>query len=124
MASLPGKYLCVLIAEHGCVALRPYSENTVELKRLFVYPAARGKGLGLLLMNEAISQARNLGYKKIHLDTLKTKMPSAVRMYQALGFVEVPAEGETKVPDLVDMELTLTSVSSHESDTKESGSAQ
>lgn len=108
LAQLPGKYLTVLLHEHGCVALRPFDAETVEMKRLFVYPAARGKGLGKQLTLAAIDEAIERGYRHLHLDTLKSKMPSAVALYQTLGFVEVPAEGGGNVmPDLVDMELDL-----------------
>jgi len=123
LAGLPGKYVCVLLADGGCVGLRPYGEDTVELKRLFVYPHARGKGLGLMLMRASIEVAVGLGYKKMHLDTLKTKMPSAVRMYEALGFEEVPAEGGTKMPDLVDMELDLVPFVAKQSGSEEAGGA-
>lgn len=51
LATLPGKYTCVLVAIGGCVALRPYAACTIELKRLFVYPAARGQGLGISLVD-------------------------------------------------------------------------
>ena len=114
LRSLPGKYDCVLLLEvedrpAGCVALRPYAEGIAELKRLFVYPAARGFGFGKKLMQAAMQSARNLGYGRLHLDTLKSKMPSAVVLYQALGFVEVPAkQGGIRLPDLMDMELELT----------------
>ena len=118
LAGLPGKYACVLLADGGCVGLRPYGGDTVELKRLFVYPEARGQGLGLLLLKEAIGLAIELGYMKLHLDTLKSKMPSAVRMYEALGFVEVPAGGGTRMPDLVDMELDLVLFASKQSGTE------
>ncbi|MCX6613081.1 MAG: GNAT family N-acetyltransferase [Acidobacteria bacterium] len=122
LAGLPGRYVCVLLADGGCVGLRPYSASTVELKRLFVYPQARGRGLGLLLMHAAIERSLELGYTKMHLDTLKTKMPSAVRMYEALGFEEVPAGGGTTLPDLVDMELDLVLFSAKQRGTKEAGS--
>ena len=114
LACLPGKYDCVLLLVvedrlAGCVALRPFGEGIAELKRLFVYPAARGFGFGKKLMQVAIQSARDLGYGSLHLDTLKSKMPSAVVLYQALGFVEVPAEQEEcRLPDLMDMELELT----------------
>lgn len=59
----------------------------------------------------------------MHLDTLKTKMPSAVQMYEALGFVEVPAGGGTKMPDLVDMELDLVLFAAKKRGTEEAGGA-
>ena len=121
LAGLPGKYVCVLLADGGCVGLRPYDADTVELKRLFVYPQARGLGLGLQLTLSAIDYARELGFVKMHLDTLKKKMPSAVRMYEALGFEEVPARGGTRMPDLVDMELDLVLFAAKECGTEEAG---
>ena len=50
----------------------------MELKRLFVYPWARRTGLGRALTLAAIDEARRMGYRKLHLDTLQSKMPSAV----------------------------------------------
>ncbi len=109
LRGLPGKYELVLLAEGGCVALRPYAEGTVELKRLFVYPAARGKGLGGALLQQALDWARTHGYERVRLDTIREKMPDAIRMYKALGFRELPPTGEgTALPGLVDMELVLT----------------
>ncbi|MBX9691376.1 MAG: GNAT family N-acetyltransferase [Cyanobacteria bacterium] len=107
LATLPGRYDCVLLAEGGCVALRPFGTGRVELKRLFVYPSFRGRGLGMALLQAAIGEARKLGYARMHLDTIPKKMPSAVRMYEALGFVRVPAGGGTNDPELLDMELDL-----------------
>lgn len=123
VATLPGRYDCVLLLDVeeglvGCVALRPLGEGIVELKRLFVYPSARGYGFGRKLMLAAIESARNLGYARIHLDTLKTRMPSAVVLYQTLGFVEVPAQQEGgSLPDLIDMELDLSVSASEQGDT-------
>ncbi len=120
LATLPGKYDCVLLLEvedalAGCVALRPLGEGIAELKRLFIYPAARGCGFGRLLMPAAIESARKLGYRRLHLDTLKTRMSSAVVLYQTLGFVEVPAQQEGgRLPDLIDMELDLAVSTSEE----------
>ena len=69
----------------------------------------------LALMLAALGAARNLGFGKLHLDTLKSKMPSAVVLYQTLGFVEVPAQQEGgRLPDLIDMELDLAVSTSEE----------
>lgn len=107
LASLPGRYDCVFLAEGGCVALRPFGVGRVELKRLFVYPQFRGKGLGLALLQAAIEEARKIGYERMQLDTIPMKMPSAVRMYRALGFVEIPDGRGANSPELLDMELLL-----------------
>lgn len=110
LATLPGRYQVVLLAEGGCAALRPHPSGAAELKRLFVYPETRGAGLGMALIHRAIEEAKQLGYTRIFLDTIRRKMPSAIRMYQALGFVEIPARGgKTGLPDLIEMELNLAS---------------
>jgi GNAT superfamily N-acetyltransferase len=108
LENLPGRYEMVLLAGGGCVALRPVTARVVELKRLFVYPEARGRGLGTELLRQAIAWARERGYERIKLDTIPGKMPSAIRLYEALGFREVPRNGGgSAVPGLVDMELAL-----------------
>ena len=116
LAGLPGKYECVLLAEGGCVALRPFDAGTVELKRLFVYPSARGQGLGRVLVEEAIGWARENGYERMRLDTIAKKMPSAVTLYQALGFAQLPARVGMGGPDLLEMELELARFAAQEGD--------
>jgi ribosomal protein S18 acetylase RimI-like enzyme len=100
LARLPGEYapprgaLLLAIdgdAALGCVGLRPFDwPRVAELKRLYVRPQGRGKGLGLLLTQAALSLGRNAGYEHVRLDTLPT-MGSAQRLYEALGFHEIGA---------------------------------
>lgn len=100
LAALPGEYvpplgalLLALAGEDavGCVALRPIEPPRVaELKRLYVAPAGRGKGIGLALTQAAIEAARTAGYESIRLDTLRT-MDAAQRMYERLGFRDIAA---------------------------------
>ena len=116
LAGLPGKYECVLLSEGGCVALRPFGDGSVELKRLFVYPSARGQGLGRVLVEEAIAWAKEKGYERMRLDTIAKKMPSAVALYQTLGFVQLPARGGMGGPDLLEMELELARFTAEEGD--------
>ncbi len=101
LASLPGEYapprgvlLVALCAEAlaGCCALRPLDNvdyaNACEMKRLFVRPAFRGKGVGRLLAEAVMDSARQANYDHILLDTL-TEMETARALYEELGFVEV-----------------------------------
>jgi ribosomal protein S18 acetylase RimI-like enzyme len=98
LADLPGSYApplgSILLAFDGesalgCVAVRPLDPPDVaELKRLYVRPAARGRGLGLLLSQRAIDSAREAGYSAIRLDTLDT-MTHALALYRRLGFREI-----------------------------------
>jgi ribosomal protein S18 acetylase RimI-like enzyme len=62
-----------------------------EIKRLWVRPAGRGSGLGHTLMDAVIDRARAAGKSTILLDTAPEAMPSALRLYRQMGFVECPA---------------------------------
>lgn len=84
----------ILIAERsgivvGTCALLPHTEETVELIKMAVDPAARGLGIGRMLGEAAIARARALGFRQIELVTHSSLAP-ALRLYRALGFVEIP----------------------------------
>ena len=94
LATLPGKYappdgVLLLAMENGqtagCGALRKINAQTCEMKRLFVRPAFRGRGLGRTLAERLIAEAVARGYHSMLLDTLE-KLTSAVALYKALGF--------------------------------------
>lgn len=98
LAELPGKYAAptgrLLVAEidekpAGCIALRKIDDETCEMKRLYVRDIFRGQNLGYLLIEELFKAARVVGYKKMRLDTLPSKMPQAVDLYQRFGFKEI-----------------------------------
>lgn len=79
-------------APAGCCALRalPTSDhlNACEMKRLFVRRAFRGFGLGRLMVERILMQARLCGYNSMLLDTL-SDMEAARALYQEAGFVEI-----------------------------------
>jgi ribosomal protein S18 acetylase RimI-like enzyme len=94
LQNLPGEYApphgCILLAKQddrivGCVALRKLEETICEMKRLYVIPEARGNGIGSKLAEAAILRAKEMGYKRMRLDTLSS-MESANRLYSSLGF--------------------------------------
>jgi ribosomal protein S18 acetylase RimI-like enzyme len=106
LASLPGSYSRpngrLFIARSGkeaigCIALRPLQHGDAEMKRLYVRPSARARGVGQLLVNCLIEAAREIGYKRVLLDTLPT-MARAQALYRSLGFVEIEAYCYNPVP--------------------------
>jgi GNAT superfamily N-acetyltransferase len=73
----------------GIVALRPLGDEGVcELKRLYVRPAVRGRGAGRALTEQAIAEARTVGYRLMRLDT-GTFLEASRHLYASLGFVEI-----------------------------------
>lgn len=115
LAQLPGKYAppggTILLAEEagtalGCVALRPLSPGICEMKRLYVRPAARGRGLGGALARAVLDEAARLGYAKMRLDTLE-RLSEAMRLYETLGFRRIPAYYANPLEDVVYWELDL-----------------
>ena len=95
-------------AAAGCVALRRLDEDACEMKRLYMRDRFRAKGLGGELVLAILSSARELGYKIVRLDTLPS-MKGAQRLYESLGFYDIPAYAEKSVPGRRNMELRLDS---------------
>jgi len=78
------------------------------MKRLFVREKFRGAGLGRRLANNTIKNARNIGYRKMRLDTLPGKMDKAIELYRALGFKEIDPYYNNPVAGAMFMELKLS----------------
>jgi putative acetyltransferase len=72
----------------GCVAIRKIETNIAELKRMYVQTAHQHKGIGKILLQEAISLAVNCKYHYIRLDTLNHMAP-AINLYKKNGFYEI-----------------------------------
>jgi putative acetyltransferase len=115
LAELPGKYsppegrlFLAMEDQHavGCVALRMIDAGVCEMKRLYIRPSFRGQGLGRKLAIEIISAAREIGYKRMRLDTLSSMTP-AIALYESLGFKRISAYYDNPSGCAVFMELNL-----------------
>lgn len=73
----------------ACGALRPFAPGTVEIKRMFVSDAARGKGIGRRLLRHLVVEASALGYGTLILET-GTRQPEAIALYKSEGFFSIP----------------------------------
>ena len=116
LAELPGDYAPpsgrLLLAEFegelaGCVALHKFEANICEMKRLYLRPKFRGKGLGRVLAETIIAAAQTIGYKTMRLDTVEPVMKNAVAMYGRLGFREIAPYRANPMPGTLYMELEL-----------------
>lgn len=108
---------CVLLAEMngvaaGCAALRAGDTGSCEMKRMYVRPAFRGRGVGRRLAEAVIDAARELGYGRVRLDTL-AHMHVPRNLYRSLGFVEVPPYYHNPLAGAVYFELDLGRSNKH-----------
>lgn len=78
----------------GCVGLCESTVDTCEMRRLYVRPAARARGVGRALVRAALDHARVIGYTHILLSTLPDRMRHALLIYRAMGFTDVAPFGE------------------------------
>jgi ribosomal protein S18 acetylase RimI-like enzyme len=116
LAELPGNYAppegALFIAEiggqpAGCVALRRIGDGVCEMKRHYVRPEFRGRGVGRALSDAVIAVARVAPYAALRLDTLSS-MKSAVALYRSIGLGEVPAYYDNPLRGVVYFELKLS----------------
>jgi putative acetyltransferase len=116
LAGLPGDYAPpegrLLLAEYdgqlaGCVALHKIDGHVCEMKRLYLRPAFRGKGLGRVLAERIVHEARAIGYQTLRLDTVEPVMKDAVAMYRRLGFREIAPYRANPIEGALYMELNL-----------------
>lgn len=116
LASLPGDYAPpegrLLLAElegqlAACVALHKLEPGICEMKRLYLRSYFRGKGLGRALAERIIAEARQIGYKRMRLDTVEPVMKDAVAMYRKLGFKDIAPYRLNPMAGTLYMELQL-----------------
>jgi len=116
LAGLPGDYAPpegrLLLAEYegqlaACVALHKLTPEVCEMKRLYLRSQFRGKGLGRALAEHIIAEARQIGYRRMRLDTVEPVMRDAVAMYRKLGFQEIAPYCPNPIAGATYMELEL-----------------
>lgn len=90
----------------ACAAYRKIGENICELKRMYIKPDYRRKGVGQEIMNILCSRAKLNGYTLMRLDTLDTMTP-AIKLYSNNGFYEIEAYYHNPNNGVVYMEKRL-----------------
>lgn len=113
--TLPGRYappagalLLVTLQQQatGCVAFRRLDTSTCEMKRLYVLPEFRSRGIGRRLIAALLEQARTTGYQRMRLDS-HPHMHAAIYLYQTFGFREIEAYNSNPTPGIRFFERTL-----------------
>jgi putative acetyltransferase len=116
LRALPGMYapprgrLLLDLQDHeaaGCVGLHEWSGGAAEMKRLYVRPRFRGRGLARALTLAALAEARAIGYRSVRLDTIAATMQRAIALYRDLGFHEIAPYRENPIPGALYLELLL-----------------
>lgn len=106
---LPEGRLYLLIAEGqtaGCIGLRKIDETRCEMKRLYIRPQFRGKGLSKMLVERVITDAERIGYHYMLLDTLPF-LKEAIALYEKYGFYRIDAYNDSPVKNSIFMRLDL-----------------
>lgn len=90
----------------GCVGLKRLDDTQCELKRMYVRPPFRGKGMGKYLMGVILQDAKEIGYQAMLLDTLPF-LKTAIHMYHGLGFYEIPSYNDSPIDTTIYMKIDL-----------------
>jgi ribosomal protein S18 acetylase RimI-like enzyme len=90
----------------GCIALRKLSETECEMKRLYVRPSFQRQGVATALVWRLLTEAREIGYRFMLLDTLPELAP-ALALYEKLGFYQIAAYNDSPVAGTVFLRLDL-----------------
>lgn len=77
----------------ACGAMKPFDEQSIEIKRMYVLPLHRGKGCASQVLKELESWAKELGYTRTILETGK-RQPEAIALYEKSGYARIPNYGQ------------------------------
>lgn len=91
----------------GCVAFQELEAGICEMKRLFVLPDFRGRGVGARLVARLIQEAKDLGYRSMRLDS-HPSMLKAQELYSRFGFREIGRYNQNPIPGIRFFELQLS----------------
>jgi len=75
----------------GAYGIYPIDEETCELRKMYLHSSYRGKGLGKLLLEDALAKAGQIGFKRMTLETASV-LREAISLYKSYGFVEYEPE--------------------------------
>lgn len=92
----------------ACGALQDLGDNMCELKRIYVKPEFRRRGIARTISEYLLKRASEIGYEKARLDTLR-RLTGAVPLYQSLGFSEIDPYNYNPEADIVYMERLVSS---------------
>ncbi len=90
----------------GCIALRKLNDKECEMKRLYVIPEFRNKGIAKTLVEKIVSDAKEIGYSNMLLDTLPF-LQTAIKMYKKMGFYEIECYNNSPMEDSIYLKLDL-----------------
>ena len=79
----------------GCGAIRPLHNDVAEVKRMYVVPSARGRGIGRQILGALEQIAREHGFSGLWLET-GLRQPAAIRLYENLGYTRIAGFGDYK----------------------------
>ena len=92
----------------GCAAFKYYSEGIAEVKRVYIKPGFRGRGLSKMLMDTVEQKAREEGYKTLILETGKS-FDEAVGLYSGIGYTVIDNYGQYRcMPESVCMQKDIS----------------
>ncbi len=97
MAPPRGEFLVAYVDGEpaGCAGLRRIDERTGEVKRMYVAPAARGRGVARALLSGLEDAARRAGYDQVRLDT-SAAQPEARTLYLSAGYAEIDSYNDNQ----------------------------
>ena len=93
-------------APAGCIAMQKLDEARCEMKRLYIRPAFRGKGIARRLVEMLLADARQDGYEAMVLDTFPF-LRHALHLYRDMGFYEISSYNNSPLASTIYMRKDL-----------------